>query len=81
MPTLRNVAFSEPYLHDGSAPKLEDAVRHELGRSGRRFGDEDVRLITTFVSEALRDESRLPFRPSEVPSGLMMPLDGSQVDR
>ena len=27
VPTLRNVAKSAPYFHDGSVAKLEDAVR------------------------------------------------------
>ncbi len=81
VPTLRNAAFTEPYFHNGSVAKLEDAVRHELAQSGRGFREEDVRLITIFVSEALRDESREPHRPDEVPSGFVMPIDGSQVER
>jgi cytochrome c peroxidase len=27
-PTLRNIALTAPYMHDGSIPTLEDAVRH-----------------------------------------------------
>ena len=36
VPTLRNVALTAPYFHDGSAPSLDDAVRvmarYQLGR-------------------------------------------------
>lgn len=37
VPSLRNVALTAPYLHDGSAPTLDDAVsdmaRYQLGRT------------------------------------------------
>lgn len=37
-PTLRNVAVSGPYMHDGSLPTLEEVIRHyEAG--GRRLDD------------------------------------------
>jgi cytochrome c peroxidase len=81
IPSLRNVFFSEPYFHNGSVPELSDAVRHELAQSGYAFEDEDVALITSFVSEALRDESRHPDRPDTVPSGLPLPLDGTTIPR
>ncbi len=29
MPSLRNVAATEPYFHDGSAATLEDAVKRK----------------------------------------------------
>ena len=81
IPTLRNVAFTDPYFHNGSVTHLEDAVRHELEQSGFSFDDEDVRLITAFVSEALRDETREPQRPDVVPSGLLVPIDGTTIIR
>lgn len=81
IPTLRNVAFTEPYFHDGSVAKLADAIRHELLQQGLAFDDEDVRLLEAFVSEALRDESREPQRPSTVPSGWEVPIDGTTVIR
>jgi cytochrome c peroxidase len=81
IPSLRNVFFSEPYFHNGSVLQLADAVRHELEQSGHAFDDEDVELIMTFVSEALRDESRHPDRPDVVPSGLPVPLDGTTIAR
>jgi len=81
VPSLRNVAFSEPYFHDGSARTLEEAVGHELGLSGQSFDERDVELITRFISDALKDETREPDRPDSVPSGLPVPLDGTFIDR
>jgi cytochrome c peroxidase len=75
-PTLRNLFESEPYFHNGSVKELEDAVRHELEQSELPFTDDDVRLITLFVKDALRDDSRSAVRPQSVPSGLPTPLDG-----
>jgi cytochrome c peroxidase len=74
--TLRNVFESEPYFHDGSAKRLQDAVRHELEQSGLSFDEEDVRLIELFINKGLRDDSRSADRPQRVPSGLATPLDG-----
>ena len=37
-PSLRNVALTAPYMHDGSVPTLEDAVEHELYLRGSRAG-------------------------------------------
>ncbi len=75
-PTLRNLFESEPYFHNGSVEKLDDAVRHELEQSGQTFTDEDVQLIERFIRDALRDDSRSAERPRSVPSGLPTPLDG-----
>jgi len=50
VPTLRNIALTAPYLHDGSVETLEEAVQlmaeYELGT---RLGEEDVRLIVLFL--------------------------------
>ncbi len=50
VPSLRNVALTAPYFHDGSAPHLEDAVytmaRYQLGRHIPR---RDVELIVRFL--------------------------------
>jgi len=37
-PTLRNVALTAPYMHDGSVPSLRDAVIH-YAAGGRNWGD------------------------------------------
>ena len=37
-PSLRNVAETAPYMHDGSVPTLEAAVNHELYYRGQALG-------------------------------------------
>lgn len=58
VPSLRNVALTEPYFHDGSVANLPDAVvkmaYHQLGK---QLGENDVRAIVTFLG-ALTDKSR-----------------------
>jgi cytochrome c peroxidase len=50
VPSLRNVALTAPYFHDGSAATLEEAVqvmfKHQLGRSPN---PSDVDLIVKFL--------------------------------
>lgn len=50
VPTLRNIALTAPYLHDGSVKTLAEAVQvmaeHELGT---RLSDEDTDLIVVFL--------------------------------
>lgn len=50
VPSLRNIALTPPYFHDGSAKTLEECVRvmarHQLGRP---MPDADVALIVKFL--------------------------------
>lgn len=50
VPSLRNVALTAPYFHDGSIASLDKAIaimaRYQLGVS---IGDEDVRLLRAFL--------------------------------
>lgn len=50
VPSLRNVVRTAPYFHDGSVPKLEDAVRamaqYQLGQN---LSDGEVDSIVTFL--------------------------------
>lgn len=50
VPSLRNVALTGPWLHDGSATSLREAVeimaRYQLGRE---IDAEDIRLILAFL--------------------------------
>ena len=50
VPSLRNVACTAPYLHDGSRQTMEEAIqimgRHQVGR---RLSDADVRHIKAFL--------------------------------
>jgi cytochrome c peroxidase len=68
-PTLRNVAVTAPYMHDGSVPTLERAVAHYAagGRQsplrsdrvrGFRLSDSESRDLVAFL-ESLTDEGFL----------------------
>jgi cytochrome c peroxidase len=50
VPSLRNVALTAPYFHDGSAKTLEDAItvmgRYQLGRE---LAPDDVALLSAFL--------------------------------
>ena len=50
VPSLRNIALTAPYFHDGSAATLGDAVdvmfKYQLGRSAP---DQDKTLIVKFL--------------------------------
>jgi len=50
VPSLRNVALTAPYFHDGSVASLPEAIRL-MGRLqlGRELSDEDVELIDLFL--------------------------------
>ena len=46
MPSLRNVARTAPYMHNGSLATLEDVVRHYSEVDEERLhGDDGARLI------------------------------------
>ncbi len=51
VPPLRNIAVTAPYLHNGSAKTLEDAIRI-MGSTqlGRELNDDTVSLIKTFLN-------------------------------
>lgn len=49
-PTLRNVALTAPYLHDGSALTLEDATKSMFKyQTGKEAKDSDIELIVAFM--------------------------------
>ncbi len=83
VPTLRNVALTGPYMHNGAFATLEEVIDFYAKGGGRAFGQENVdRFVLGFdLSDqeradlvaflmALTDESRMPPIPQEVPSGL-----------
>ena len=74
-PSLRNLEATEPYFHNGSVKEMLNAIRHELDQSGLPYTEDDVKLLRTFIHNALRDETNNPVRPLEVPSGLHLPID------
>lgn len=50
VPSLRNVATTAPYFHDGSAPTLNDAVRRmAAAQLNRTLTDDDVGTIVSFL--------------------------------
>jgi cytochrome c peroxidase len=59
VPSLRNVALTEPYFHDGSAATLTDAIAkmayHQLGK---QLAEQDVAAIAAFL-KSLTDKDRL----------------------
>ncbi len=56
VPSLRNVAHSAPYFHDGSAPDLEEAVE-EMGEHqlGLVLTEEQRRLLVVFLQTLSAD--------------------------
>lgn len=54
-PTLRNVAVTAPYMHDGSLPTLEAVIRHyESG--GRSHPGKDSRMHAFVLTEPERED-------------------------
>lgn len=50
-PTLRNIALTAPYLHDGTALTLQDATKSMLKyQTGKTLPDSDVELIVAFMN-------------------------------
>ena len=50
VPSLRNVATTPPYFHDGSAPTLQGAVRRmAAAQLGRDLSDQEVSSIVDFL--------------------------------
>jgi cytochrome c peroxidase len=69
VPTLRNVALTYPYFHDGAAQTLEEAV-DVMGRLqlGRRFSEEENARIVAFLESLTGDQPAftLPQLPPSV---------------
>jgi cytochrome c peroxidase len=85
VPTLRNVARTAPYMHNGLFRTLDEVLDFYAKGGGRGAGvvlpnqDDKIRAFTLTASEkvdlvaflnALTDESRRPDVPERVPSGL-----------
>jgi parallel beta-helix repeat protein len=82
-PTLRNIALTAPYMHNGVFTTLEEVIDFYAGGGGREDGVQNVDVpVQGFdISEsekaeliaflyALTDESALPEIPTRLPSGL-----------
>jgi cytochrome c peroxidase len=57
-PTLRNIAVTAPYMHDGRAATLDEAVAHDAPSRGYRFEAAQREDLIEFL-HALTDESLL----------------------
>ncbi len=57
MPTLRDVWATAPYLHDGSAATLGDAVRAHNGVS---VSDADLANLVAYLQQIGAEESAAP---------------------
>jgi cytochrome c peroxidase len=85
VPTLRNVALSAPYMHNGRFKDLSEVIDFYAGGGGPGMGFKDAKVddkihayaitpeekkdLIAFMF-ALTDESSLPQFPERVPSGL-----------
>ncbi len=83
VPSLRNIALSAPYMHNGSMATLDEVVTFYEDGGGLAHGAENVDVfvngfeltdqehedLVAFLY-ALTDESHLPAIPAGVPSGL-----------
>ncbi len=85
IPTLRNIALTAPYMHNGAFATLEEVLDFYAGGGGRGRGldvplqDDKIRRFQLTQQEkedliafllALTDESAIPPIPEHVPSGL-----------
>ncbi|QQS48397.1 MAG: right-handed parallel beta-helix repeat-containing protein [Acidobacteriota bacterium] len=85
VPTLRNVALTPPYMHNGRFQTLEEVVDFYSVGGGQGFGldlpnlDDKIRRFSITQEEkrdlvaflhALTDESKKPEIPEKAPSGL-----------
>jgi parallel beta-helix repeat protein len=85
VPTLRNVALTAPYMHNGKFKTLEEVIDFYAGGGGPGKGvdtphiDDKIRVFPITAEEkadlaafliSLTDESNLPKFPDRVPSGL-----------
>jgi len=55
VPTLRNVALTAPYMHDGSLARLEDVLEH-YARGGRQSSRQDARVRPLSLTPAERSD-------------------------
>jgi cytochrome c peroxidase len=68
VPSLRNVAMTAPYFHDGSAATLAEAVK-VMGRVqlGMRLGDAEINEIVSFLNSLTGDLPTAFAAPSALP--------------
>jgi cytochrome c peroxidase len=69
VPSLRNVAITAPYFHDGRTASLEEAV-DTMGRSqlGRPLTAQDIDLIVAFLRTLTGEYRGRPLAPDSDPA-------------
>lgn len=68
VPSLRNVAVTAPYFHDGSAPTLAEAVRRMgVAQLGRELPDGQVSDIVAFLATLTGTYRGRELRPAVTP--------------
>jgi cytochrome c peroxidase len=77
-PSLRNISFTAPYMHDGSSPRLLDAIAAYENRADIEVNidDNDFNNIAAFL-RTLDTNSFYKGKPNIVPSGLTV---GGDID-
>jgi len=59
VPSLRNVAVTSPYFHDGSIESLDAAVRMMAHlQLGKTLDDRDVTLLTAWLGSLTGERDR-----------------------
>ena len=86
VPTLRNTHDTGPFFHTGAVEAFGDAVKQEVAFSVAHDGapaldDAGLSDLSAFILKGLFDSKRSPTRPTEVPSGLTVPIDGFSIRR
>jgi cytochrome c peroxidase len=66
VPSLRNVATTPPYFHDGSAPTLADAVRMmALAQLDQTLSDQQTAALVAFLGSLTGNYRGQPVRPAQ----------------
>jgi cytochrome c peroxidase len=78
VPTLRNVALTAPYMHDGSLLTLGEVIDH-YARGGREFGRPERAIATS--RNPLKDPRVRPFTLSGAERDDLIAFLGSLTDR
>ncbi len=86
VPTLRNIALTAPYMHNGSLKSLQQVIKFYANGGGFALGiknvngrhirvfditEDEISALIAFL-QSLTDISAEPAIPSEIPSGLPM---------
>ena len=70
MPSLRNVALTAPYFHDGRAATLADAVdTMATVQLGRMLQPEEIELIVSFLGTLTGQYQGAPLAPPRPRAG------------